>query len=851
VSGVCLVVVILVGAISLPDSAGAQGSGPVAVLNARAAHNDLSKLKHLVFIVQENRSFDEYFGAYPGADGINFDANGVATACLPTAPGAPCVRPYHNGADRDIGGPHDMTAATADVDGGAMDGFVPSMLADDPAALCPPGYQPCPPVSTSVVGFHDAEEIPNYWSYADNFVLQDHMFESVASWSPPAHVALVSGWSATCSSVTDPYSCQSNLDQADWPATPTFAQTDITHLLHNAGVSWGYFVKTGLQPDCQDSEATGACAPVAQTSSTPSMWNPLPSFATVQQDGEAGNIQDTSAFQAAAVNGTLPAVSWVIPSDDVSEHPQNSIHAGQGYVTDLINKVMSGPDWDSTAVFLTWDDWGGFYDHVVPPALDENGVGLRVPGLVISPYAKQGYIDHQTLTSDSYLRLIEDRFLGGERIDPNTDGRPDPRLDVRETSPLSGDLRDDFDFAQSPRPPLLLPTDPSPGKGFRTYVPSVKNPSSPAPSTSTTATVTPVKGQAPFDVIFSGAGSSGGLHNIVSWTLNFGDGKFASGTGAPSHDLTHRYANPGTFTATLRVKDSTGLSNTSTVAVDLTRPPPHAWIDGPGVGAAPFDATYDLSRSDPGRWVLSFGDGSPAVSGVGAEPAAITHHYATPGYDTVTLTVSDSSSRTSTTSSTVRVNAPKAPTATSTPPALVGPNYAYLRGGIGPHDLPTTYWYEWGPTTAYGHATPAQTLSDDHHDFRFGSTPLTGLNALTTYHYRLVAQNAAGTSHGRDIAFTTTGAPTISSGSVSNIQPTQAVLSTHFSPRNSPSTYHVEWGTTTSYGNQSPETNGGWTDATLTLTITGLSPGTNYHWRLVATNAAGTVAGPDNAFVSG
>jgi phospholipase C len=122
---------------------------------------------------------------------------------------------------------------------------------------------------------------------------------------------------------------------------------------------------------------------------------------------------------------------------------------------------MEGPDWNSTAIFLAWDDWGGFYDHVVPPQVDENGYGLRVPALVISPYAKKGYIDHQTLSFDAYLRFIEDDFLGGARLDPSTDTRPDPRTSVRENAPGLGDLTREFDFTQEPRPPLILPVYPN------------------------------------------------------------------------------------------------------------------------------------------------------------------------------------------------------------------------------------------------------------------------------------------------------------------------------------------------------------------------------------------------------
>ena len=122
---------------------------------------------------------------------------------------------------------------------------------------------------------------------------------------------------------------------------------------------------------------------------------------------------------------------------------------------------MKSPDWNTTAIFLSWDDWGGFYDGVVPPPqIDQNGYGLRVPGIVISPYARKGYIDHQTLSSDAYLKFVEDDFLGGARLNPKTDGRPDRRPDVRENSPQLGNLVNDFNFSQPPRKPFLLPTNP-------------------------------------------------------------------------------------------------------------------------------------------------------------------------------------------------------------------------------------------------------------------------------------------------------------------------------------------------------------------------------------------------------
>ena len=189
----------------------------------------------------------------------------------------------------------------------------------------------------------------------------------------------------------------------------------------------------------------------------------MPYFETVRKNGQLGNIQPLDKFYDAAKNGKLPSVVWIVPNGKDSEHPTALVSDGQTYVTGLINTIMQGPDWNSTAIFLAWDDWGGFYDHIVPPAVDQNGYGLRVPGIVISPYAKKGFIDHQTFSFDAYLKLMEDDFLNGQRLDPKTDGRPDPRPSVRENMPQLGDLINDFDFAQPPRAPLVLPMNPKPG----------------------------------------------------------------------------------------------------------------------------------------------------------------------------------------------------------------------------------------------------------------------------------------------------------------------------------------------------------------------------------------------------
>jgi phospholipase C len=440
-----------------------------------AAGESIHKIKHVEIIMQENRSFDSYFGTYPGADGIPMK-NGVPTVCAPDPLTHACVRPYYDAHDLNFGGPHAALDARLDIDGGRMDGFIRRERLGSGGA-CRVYFNPAcgrhtkanePP---DVMGYHDARQIPNYWAYARNFVLQDHMFEPNASWSLPAHLFLVSEWSARCSRQGDPMSCRNALQRPEGillsrgpltaPPLIDYAWTDLTYLLHKDNVSWAYYVDQGAQPDCANSAM--ACALQAQYASVPQIWNPLPYFDTVKRDHQLGNIRPLAGFYQAAVHGTLPSVSWIIPNGLVSEHPPALVSTGQAYVTSLINAVMSGPDWSSTAIFLAWDDWGGFYDHVAPPHVDRNGYGLRVPGLVISPYARRGYVDHQTLSFDAYAKFIEDDFLGGQRLDPRTDGRPDPRPDVRETMPQLGDLRNDFDFSQPPRPPLLLPVHPPPG----------------------------------------------------------------------------------------------------------------------------------------------------------------------------------------------------------------------------------------------------------------------------------------------------------------------------------------------------------------------------------------------------
>ena len=418
-------------AVSVAARTNEEVTARVLVANPEAG---IHKIRHVIVITQENRSFDSYFGTFPGADGI------PAGVCLPDPRDGGCRRPWVDHRDSNGNDPHGEVPFDGEYDGGRMDGFV----AEAERMLCPPEPAPC---HTDVMGHHVGSDIPNYWAYAKNFVLQDHMFEAPGSWSLPAHLYEVSAWSAKCRRTGVPMSCKSTImppERLPDRQTP-FAWTDVTWLLHRHHVSWSYYLDHG-----------GVTVDLHNPRGVSVHWNPLPGFTDVHKDGQMSSIRPLKAFYRQAKAGTLPKVSWIAPDFRDSEHARALVSTGQAYVTRLINAVMRGPDWKSTAIFLTWDDWGGFYDHMLPPQVDSMGYGFRVPALVISPYAKRGFIDHQILSSDAYLKFIEDDFMGGARLNPATDGRPDPRPDVRENASVLGNIYYDFDFTQTPRPPMTL-----------------------------------------------------------------------------------------------------------------------------------------------------------------------------------------------------------------------------------------------------------------------------------------------------------------------------------------------------------------------------------------------------------
>ncbi len=366
-----------------------------------------------------------YFGTYPGADGI------PAGVALQDPKDGTMVTPYHNIYDIDFDAVHDWSDAMADIDGGKMDGFMKQAYATYALSVTPikePGYDP-----KGVMAYHDYHEIPNYWDYAELYVLQDHMFESVAAYSLVSHLYMMAAQSG------------GYYDSYNQPQPTVYNFPEITELLYGSNLTWNYYVTSGLDPDDQG-EAIGTAEAQANDPDKYTLWNPLPAFPAVQNDStQRVRLVDTAQFYQDARSGNLPDVSWVCPDfkNPLSDHPgfKGDVRSAMAYVTGLVNAVMQGPEWMSSAIFLAWDDWGGFYDHVPPPQIDQYGYGIRVPSLVISPYAKQNYVDHHTYSFDSWLKIVEERF--GLQA-------------MTEREPISGDMLNSFDFTQKPRTPVML-----------------------------------------------------------------------------------------------------------------------------------------------------------------------------------------------------------------------------------------------------------------------------------------------------------------------------------------------------------------------------------------------------------
>jgi phospholipase C len=379
----------------------------------------MDKIKHIVFIVKENRTFDNYFGRFPDADGAT--SGKISTGDVIHLRRAPDMTP------RDID--HSYQAAIKAIDAGAMDRF--DLISGGNVNGDFLAY----------TQYHEAD-IPNYFAYARNYVLADAFFSSLQGPSFPNHLYTVGAQSG--GAVNNPtnsngrWGCDSpsnslvqtlDDDGEFGHVYPCFDFDTLADRLEERGLSWKYYAPGQGQSGY--------------------IWSALDAIRHIRLTQLwTQHVVPTEQFVQDARSGKLPAVSWLVTSSGLSEHPPASVCLGENWTVAQLNALMQGPEWDSTVVFLTWDDFGGFYDHVAPPVVDNFGFGPRVPLLIISPWAKRGQITHTTLEFASVLKFIEERF----DLDPLTERDQD-----------ANDLTGSFDFDHRQFRPLILTPRQCPG----------------------------------------------------------------------------------------------------------------------------------------------------------------------------------------------------------------------------------------------------------------------------------------------------------------------------------------------------------------------------------------------------
>ena len=357
-------------------------------------------IQHLVVLMQENHTFDNYFGTYPGVDG---PPDGLCMPRDPATPSAGCVEPYHLESRRTVDLAHGTDVAAVALNGGKLDGFI---AAQNKRNL--PG--------DTAMGYYDGSDLPFYWNLASSYVLADRFFSSDAGGSKENHVFWVSGQSGGGSVPRDGYTFDTIFDR-----------------LQAAGIDWKFYVQN-YDPSITFRNLTGA----PQDSQT--VWVPLLNFDRFIKDPDlSSRIVDVSEYHKDLAAGTLPAVSFIAPSG-ASEHPPGDVAIGQVYGASQVTALMQSSSWSSSLFVITWDDWGGWYDHVPPPQVDANGYGMRVPALFVSPYAARGRIDSTTFDFTSILRFVEDNW----HIPP---------LTARDAAANS--VGTALDFGSSPQAPIL------------------------------------------------------------------------------------------------------------------------------------------------------------------------------------------------------------------------------------------------------------------------------------------------------------------------------------------------------------------------------------------------------------
>jgi phospholipase C len=402
----------VMGLFVLTQAVSAQLDTPehVALAQAVLAPKANTPIEHIIFLMQENHSFDNYFGTYPGADGI------PEGTCMPVNPfdaaNTECVKPFRMGdGSVDLEDPdHSNKTALLQLNNGAMNGFYYSLTQRNQDGRM-------------AMGYYDDKDLPYHWNIADNYVLFDKFFSSALGGSFINHWYSLSG----TSDETNGRTLQEALGEL-----PT-----IFDRVQDKGLTWKFYVQN-YEPNL--TYRTAASYPANRQSQV--VWVPLLAIDRFIDDPELNrHIVDLSEYYEDLAKGTLPNVAYIVPSGP-SEHPPSSLTSGQRFVKTLIQSLMVSEYWTNSAFIWSYDDWGGFYDHVPPPQVDDYGYGFRVPALLVSSYAKRGYIDSTTLDYTSVLKFIED----------NWDLEPLASRDANANSIISA-----FDFSAPPRKATFIP----------------------------------------------------------------------------------------------------------------------------------------------------------------------------------------------------------------------------------------------------------------------------------------------------------------------------------------------------------------------------------------------------------
>jgi phospholipase C len=382
-----LSVLVFVLLLSIPTGLGRTATSPLATKMSKFD----SHISHIIFLMQENHAFDNLFGTYCQANGsvcpetVNGIPPGTCVLRNPFIPQAGCIRPY-NFTDHQLSLPNDLAHSWGSshnaYNHGAMNGFG---LADGIYSF----------------GHYNATEVPVEWDLAEEYGLADDFYSGALSYSLPNHWYEVAAtpppvvdtnWvgNASTAIVNHAYLNQSN------------ATSSIESELLNSSVSWKYY----------DYNLTsyGSAINAAAGRSAYDYWSPLAGRAQSYAGSVTSHFVDRSDFFSDAANGTLPKISWVIPNYTASDHPPFNITTGEDWIASVVDALEASPEWNSSVLFVSWDEYGGFYDHVAPPSVDADGDGFRVPLLAISPWARQGFVDHKNLSFSSILHLMELRF---------------------------------------------------------------------------------------------------------------------------------------------------------------------------------------------------------------------------------------------------------------------------------------------------------------------------------------------------------------------------------------------------------------------------------------------------------